>query len=285
MNILIVANHYPVASGRYATDALRRLGHDVRTVGPARGANVWGLALPDRYIWEPDDIITDWRPDAVIVMDSDPALLNASERYSVLVVVWGVDNHVRDYTRPWIKHYFLAHRAVSVQQWADNCTHLPCAYDPSWFTPSPIPYEQRAYDVALLGVMYPHRWRTVERLRAAGLKVLAGTGLVYDSYRDAHHNSRIALCLSARGDVGQRVFEAAAMGCVIVSDTCADFDLIHPAGMWVIDDDPVAEIQAVLVDDNTAQLMIALSQAWATPHTWDARAGEVAAWLKNHISI
>lgn len=285
MNILIVAHHYPVASGRYAADALRRLGHDVRTDGPARGVNVWGLTLPEQYTWTPDDMTNDWRPGAVIVMDSDPVLLNASTLYSAPVIVWGVDNHVRDYTRPWIEHYFLAHHGVSVQQWGDNCTHLPCAYDPVWFTPSPISYDQRAYDVALLGVMYPHRWQTVERLRAAGLKVLAGTGLVYDSYRDAHHNSRIALSLSACGDVGQRVFEAAAMGSVVVSDTCADFDTLQPAGMWMIDDDPVTEIQAILADSDTAQAMIEHSRAWATPHTWDARAGEVAAWLKNHISI
>lgn len=284
MKLLIMANHYPVASGRYAADALRRLGHDVRTTGPARGTQIWGLELAPQYIWQPDTI-TDWKPDAVIVMDSDPAILDASLDYDAPVIVWGVDNHVRGYYRPWIKRYFLAHRGVSMMDWHDTCIHLPCAYDPVHFTPSAIPYEQRAYDVALLGVMYLHRWETVTRLQDAGLRVLAGTGLVYDAYRNAHHNARIALCLSARGDVAQRVFEAAAMGCVVISDKCADFDILKPEGIWTIDHNPVDEIRGILDDPQTAMEMAARGQAWAKPHTWDARAQEVVTWLSNHISI
>jgi len=33
MNVLVVAIHYPVCSARYAVDALRRLGHEVRSAG------------------------------------------------------------------------------------------------------------------------------------------------------------------------------------------------------------------------------------------------------------
>lgn len=278
MNILIVANHYPVASGRYAADALRRLGHNVTTIGPARGTHVWGLHLPSRYAWEPQRVPA--QVDMTIVMDSDPALLDA---IGAPAVVWGVDNHVRDYRRPVFGHYFLAHRNVSVTAWGADCTHLACAYDPAWFTPSPIPYNERAYDVAVLGVMYPQRWAAVERLRAAGLRVIAGAGLVYENYRDAHHNSRIALGLSAVGDVGQRVFEAAAMGCVVVSDRCADFEHLQPDGLWVIDDDLVTDIQSILAAPETAQTMIERSMAWAKPHTWDARAQEVIAWISDHI--
>lgn len=282
MNLAIIANHYPVASGRYIAAALARAGFVVRTTGPARWTSVWGLTLPASCEWTPEPVGANWA-DVVIVADSDPAVLNSSEAFTAPVVVWGVDNHVRDYRRPWIEHYFLAHRRVSAMEWGDDCTHLPCAYDPQYFTPSRVAWTERVYDVALLGVMYPQRWAVVERLRAANLKVIAGTGLVYESYRDVHHDSRIALNLSAAGDVGQRVFEAAAMGCLVVSDPCADFEILQPDGLWLIDHDPVAEIQNILHDPQTAQAMAARGQTWASGHTWDARVMEVAAWIKNRI--
>lgn len=284
MNIVILANHYAVASGRYIADALRRAGHTVLTTGPAHGARIWGLYVPPRYVWEPQDVPHNWA-DVVIVADSDPACLDASEAYTAPAIVWGVDNHVRDYTRRWIEHYFLAHRGISLQVWDDDCTHLPCAYDPVRYTPSEIPWSDRAYDVALLGVMYPQRWEAVYRLRAAGLKVIAGTGLVYETYRDAHHNSRIALSLSACGDVGQRVFEAAAMGCVVMSDNCADYRRLKPEGIWIIEDlDSIAdEAQTILNNPNAAQAVIEVSRAWAEPQTWDARAEEVLTWIRSRI--
>jgi hypothetical protein len=60
--------------------------------------------------------------DRVIVMDSDPALLNAARHYVgyAPVICYGVDNHVRDYRHAWIKRYYLAHKAVSLMPWADD---------------------------------------------------------------------------------------------------------------------------------------------------------------------
>jgi hypothetical protein len=310
MNVLIVAAHYCVCSARYATAAFERLGHTVRHVGPAMGREIWGLTLPAEYEWTPDDIHIEeeqsWNKngcysgyqeaDLLIVMDSDPAILDAVARFnSTPMVVWGVDNHVRNYRREYFDHYFLAHRNVSLMPFeADykphgiengialyaNMTWLPCAYDPTLHTPSPIAYEDRAYDVAMIGFLYPQRWALVQELRAAGLKVLAGCGLVYDAYVQAYHNARISLCLSFNGDVGCRVFETAALGNLVVTDACADFALLQPDGMWILDSEPSAaeQIKALLADPVTAQAQIAKSLAWVKSHTWDARAQVVIDW-------
>src|SRR3990167_11339855 len=187
MNLLIVANHFCVCSARYATAAFERLGHTVKHVGPAMGRNIWELTLPEAYVWEPNkdfvvighstqssdyaismqhDGIATYAPDLIIVMDSDPEILNAQKSApdTVPMIVWGVDNHVRDYRRPYFEHYFLAHRNGSVMAWQPNdprigpdnpdwqprwmdMTHLPCCFDPTLHTPSPIPFEQREYDV------------------------------------------------------------------------------------------------------------------------------------------
>lgn len=332
-NILIVSNHYPVCSARFATDAFRRLGHTVRHVGPAMGANIWGMTLPPWSVWEPDELLKLgdhhsgflWA-DIVIVMDSDPAILQDANSIpnpsSGLKVVWGVDNHVRDYRRGWFDHYFLAHRNVSVMGWqsatvmttpqtgtltADgvlvgvatsdsvdlpDITHLPCCYDPTLHTPSPISFEEREYDVCMIGVMYPQRMALVNGLRKAGLKVLAGTGLIGDAYRDAYHNSRIALNISVSGDAAQRLFETAAMGCVVMTDPVADLAILKPLGFWLLDDWEAADntdhqieyviaaCEDILDKPKAAIEQIALSMAWVKGHTWDTRAQTILTAMK-----
>ena len=289
MNILIVANHYPVCSARYAADAFKRLGHDVRHIGPDMGREIWGLTLPAEYAWKPDHHLAEYselsriNPDLTIVMDSDPAILDWAGKAPYFAppnIVWGVDNHVRRYERECFDHYFLAHKGVSIQPYDDKTTHLPCAYDPAWFTPSPIPFAEREYDVCCLGVMYPKRVELVDAMKAAGLKVIAGAGLVYSAYRDIHHNSRIALCSSAAGDVAQRVFESAAMGSVVLTDECADFKLLQPDGLayYTSVQGAVDMATRLIHESEFAQICIERSRAWVMGHSWDARADVIVKW-------
>lgn len=294
MNILVHANHFIVCSGRYYTDAFRRAGHDVRTIGSAKGRHIWGMALPEALAWQPEPPDEDWTPDLIVYADSDPAILDIVLEGAPRIVV-GVDNHCRDYRRPYFDHYFLAHRNVSQMawqpddprispdwqpQWADM-THLPCAYDPTIHTPSPIPWHEREYDVCMLGFPYPQRVQQVAELRAAGFRVLAGLGYIDEAYRDAYHNSRISLCQSVAGDVAQRLFETAALGCVVMTDRCADFPIVQPVGLWEIEDRPLADqVRDILADpDAPAQALVGLR--WAQQHTWDARVKVIEAWYEN----
>lgn len=343
MNILIVANHFPVCSARFAADAFTRLGHTVRHVGQPMGRSIWGGQVPEEYVWTPDiigmrglanektyashgaDIVPialddlparlfDADPffaDICIVMDSDPAVLDWAEAGAQLntkgvssTVVWGVDNHVRDYRRPHFDHYFLAHKSVSAMPWEvvltsryivpgettpfasyvnADMTWLPCAFDPAVFTPSSIPWEQRQYDVCMIGVMYPKRWELVQAMRAAGLKVLAGTGLVYDAYRDAYHNSRVALVSSACGDLPIRLFEGAGMGCAVLCDEIADLKLLAPKSSPVMTyssaADAIAQVKALCVMSlENAGIAVGYSVDWAQQHTFDKRAQVIIDW-------
>lgn len=303
MRILVIANHWAVSSARYATAAFERLGHEVRHVGPAHGRRIWGLDLPPGSEWKvnpPPDM--QWE-DMTIVMDTDPAMLEFGHNGNSPRVVWTVDNHVRDVRRPWFDHYFCAHRNVSVMAWPDfflgengvamavavpeDMTHVPCCYDPTMHTPSPIAYEDRAYDVAMIGVMYPQRWALVKELRAAGLKVLAGTGLVGTSYRDAYHNARISLCMSSNGDVAQRVFETAAMGCLVISDDCPDFKLLNTWGIQTFSQgsNVVNLVKSYLADPDNAHRMIENARKWVKPHTWDARAQVIVDWYQKEHGV
>lgn len=78
MKALVVANHFPVCSARFITDAFLRLGVDVRHIGDSSGAFIpWppnGQMLPERYAWASDGPLTahwsDWTPDLVVIADS-----------------------------------------------------------------------------------------------------------------------------------------------------------------------------------------------------------------------
>jgi Glycosyl transferases group 1 len=308
MRILIAAIHYPVSSGRYIARAFKRLGHDVKTVGPSMGNKIWGIEVDERHVWRPNvdvylyengvnkgyaiedvsqvDLIGQamktsfdgWEPELVVTADSTYTIWG---QFAVPHVVWGVDNHVRDYALgAQFDHYFLAHHdgpTLPVDDSRDAMTWLPCAYDPEYFTPSPIPMAERRYDVALLGVPYPRRQEIVASLMDAGLKVYAGMGPLYEDYAAIYQNARISLCVSAAGDVAQRVFETAAMGCAIVSDNCTDFHRLdfqkweHYAPFETAED-AVNACKSLLDNPRTLADMAIGAQDWARPQTWDARA-------------
>lgn len=306
MRILIAANHYPVASGRYMADAFRRLGHEVETIGAEQGNHIWGITVDSKHIWNPSVSVDPTPPDLVIVMDSDPTIWEMVKRHSFKcpVVVYGVDNHVRSYESDLFVHQFLAHYhgpAYPVDPARADHSWLPCASDPM-FTPSPIAWEDRAYDVACVGVMYPRRQEVIDALKDAGLKVFAATGLLYEEYRAAYWNARISLCVSAAGDVAQRVFETGRMGCAILTDPLLDFadeetnkalgiygrmTYTSPAEAAVLARDLLGSQQAFNIGVPMQQSQEPMGkgaalqlQAACMPHTWDARAKVIVDWFE-----
>jgi hypothetical protein len=281
MRIMVVGIHYAVCSARYIGDAFKRLGHDVKHVGEYQANNIWGIQIDPKHNWMPDankeDRIDGWQPDLVVISES--AYQFRHPHYSDAPhVVFGMDNHVRKYWQPGIVKYFLAHYAPSLMEWTGETVWTPCGYDPTVFTPSSIPMAEREYDVAMVGVAYPRRVEIIEAMREAGLKVFAATGLLYEDYRDVYHNARISLCVSAAGDVAQRVFETAAMGCAILTDECADFErlgLRYGKDIAVFSDTQFAVNEAIdLCRGKYSQLAHFTETApkWAAPHTWDNRA-------------
>src|SRR3990172_11400605 len=141
MKILVAAIHYPVASGRFIANALRRLGHDVRTVGPYTANQIWGIEVDPKWNWEPTyrisksmeglDLetlvsIADWRPDLIIAADSAFKLHSVGAPHILI----GQDNPVRDYQmRKW-DAMFLCHTWGSRVD-EPNAFWLPPCYDPT----------------------------------------------------------------------------------------------------------------------------------------------------------
>jgi hypothetical protein len=266
-------------------DALVRQGADVRTVGPEFGTAIWGMNLEAKRAWRADGGIgtvwADWMPEVVIYSIQPPFEFN--ERYrGVPHVVYTVDNHVINFRQEGIDHYFLGHlhgEAMPVSGARD--TWLPCGYDPVFFTPSAIAWKDREYDVAMIGVMYPQRLELVKAMHGAGLKVIAGIGAVYEEFRNIYHNSRISLCASIRGDVSQRIFETAAMGCLVLSDWSEDFAALGADGIDIFGsgEEAVQKVKGWVARPGEAERMIERSMKWAGPNSWDARAAVILKWV------
>lgn len=293
MKILIVAVHFQVTGARYITGAFARLGHDVRHIGAmADLEDVWGVAIYPNVPWFPSELPDDWTPDLIILADTLVKDWQPPAQWAnIPLIYWTQDNHVRNVRRAGVRHYFLAHfhgAAHPVKE--QDETWLPCGFDPVRFSPSHIPWDKRTYDVCLVGVMYPHRVKIIDKLRAAGFRVYAETGDVYSEFQAAYANSRISLCVSANGDVAQRIFETAAIGCHILTDPLLDLSdettnaKLGLAGFSVYHspDDCVEAVQRLLTVDR--QECIAATEymqkvVWEN-HTWDKRAQVVIDWFE-----
>lgn len=301
MRILVLAAHYEVTGARYITNALKRLGHDVKHFGTqARLLDAWNVDVAQHYAWIPDALPETWKPDLIIIADTlTTADMIPSHYQDVPAVIWSQDNHVRNSRTQdignRIKHYFLAHRFGDGQPVtkADE-TWLPCAADIHEFKPSQIKWEDRPYDVCLVGVMYPRRAKLVAMLREAGFKVFAATGLIYDQYAAAYQNSRISLCVSSNGDVAQRIFETAAMGCTILTDLLKDLtdgetnQQLGLSGFAVYQDDLncVQVVKDLLTTDKALAQHGAevLQKIVREKHTWEHRAQVIIDWYKDNYA-
>lgn len=288
MKLLILAIHWPVASGRYIADALRRMGHDVRTAGPVPEPPnaIWGGQVDERYIWTPALPEEDWEPDAVILADSNMGVDRATDTLCAWVV-YGVDNHVRDYKQfdGIADHLFLAH-GHGARIGESDVTWLPCGHDPAVFTPGPA-WGKRQYDAALLGVIYDTRAELLYALREGvpDARLAYGTGAVYDQYAAVYQDARISLVRSVAGDVAQRVWETAAMGCLLVMDECPDcaaLGLMDGENCLLYHDTAgaVEKVRWALANEKEATRIAKAGQKWATPGTWDTRMQVIVDWLR-----
>src|SRR3972149_3049168 len=111
-------------------------------------------------------------------------------------------------------------------------------------------------------------------MKEAGLKTFASIGLLYGEYRDAYHNARISLCISAAGGVDQRIFENAAMGCAVLTDPCHDFGGLgfengHQGVIYESDEEAVDKARSLLSSPKELKRIASEGQEWARPHTWD----------------
>lgn len=297
MKIVLYYDHYPVCSGAYIKRAFERLGHEVRSYGRPKGTQIWGGHVALRHINCPDAWDYDFVPDLQITCDSDDYYTTAIPDMcwgGVPDVVWGVDNHVREYgiiNNPPdnFDHYFFAHNFCSCVDLRNhgNVTWLPCGYDPIWhYPPEGETFDEREYDFGIVGVLYPRRMALIRYLSGAkrdNWRFFYGHGYINEMYRLKYHATKIALNDSVAFDLNQRFFEAAAMGCAILTEEVPDLRCLITEGY--ISDHHIVTYSNLSDAYEQARYIKGFVDAnggpkkedmnWLTEHTWDARAAEL----------
>lgn len=283
MRILITCDHYAVASGRYCYNALKRMGHDVRSQGLYHENRIWGIEADEKYNWVPDVPDGDWSPELVIHMDPNRPPLRVDD---APLVVYGVDNHVRTYFPDHdVDHLFLVH-GHGHRIGEENVTWLPCGYDPQWFVPGP-PLSERRIDAAMVGVDYPQRAQLRYTLLSWMPRMTITYGLaLYEQYVAAYHNARISLVENLDNDVAIRVWETAMLGCVLIMKQAADTEnlgLVSGENCLIYNtpEECVQHVKWVLANNDAAQTLANNGQAWAHPNTWDNRLQVILDWFGN----
>jgi len=272
MKILIACIHYPSASGRFIARAFRRLGHDVRTTGTSTGAGIWGIAVDPRWIWTPDfDPDGEWKPELIITADSG-YILDWQPDPPCPHILWGVDNHVRDYEGRVYDAMFFAHN-WGYRIGEPNTYWLPPAYDPETHVDL---HRERDIQVGMMAVPYHSRQTMADRFAQMGLPLTAGVGMLWDDYRDWYNRVKVAVLKSVMGDLTQRFFECMAMGCAVLCDHPKDAEALGFRAYidylpYYDDDDAIEKAKRLLENGRWVEFALR-GQKTVRLHTWDARA-------------
>lgn len=289
MNIVFTYLAYPVSMARYMLDALRRR-DDVNLFVIAPFSGTWipwmgGMHLPGKYVSAPDSPLAidaelvypwaenqlPWKPDLWI--EGNAGLKTYGQPKTGRYVVIGTDPHVIDYdrSRDLADVFFCMQKPYS----KPGDVWLPYAYDPVWHTPSQKLFADRELDISLIGLMYEHRMKLMEALRAKGHAVHIGTGAAYDEAREIYHDSVCGLNWSSRLDTTARCFELMAFGVVPILNRTPDLVEMFKDGEHFLgfdsQDEAVSQIESVLDDHDKAKKISESAIEAVKPHTWDAR--------------
>jgi hypothetical protein len=242
LRVLVLNKFWPLTMGHYFVRALQRRDDiDLKTTGQFSGSYIgWrgGMHVPERHVYTPDfplplkmdvqeidyDLVKmylgEWKPDLIINISSTCYWKNKPT--DGMAVAVAVDPHVLDYdhARSVSDKFFNMQNVYS----KEGDIYLPYAYDPTVHFEAngiTLPREEKIYDVAMVGLEYPHRLQLADKLRKFGFRVYINTGEIFDDYRRVNNQAHIVLNWSTLDDLNARAFEAPMLG-IPVMNTVTD---------------------------------------------------------------
>jgi hypothetical protein len=292
IKVVLSAIWYPMTTAIWFWKALeRRKDIDLIVVGPFTGDYIpwnYGMRLPQRYVRVPDialppQIINQsvpssivecqlpWIPDLWIQVDAGWHFSNKPKEGIVALVQ--TDPHVikQNYRLP--ISYSDLNFCMQLQYSESREIYLPYAYDKTVHYPMDI---DKIYDACLVGIQYQSRNGLVERLQSHGLNVKYEIGLVFDEYRLAYNQSKIALNWSTLDDIPSRFFEGMSMKLPLVSNIVPDIEKLgfiegtDYLGFRTLDEAD-EKVKQLLVDEGLRCWVAENGYRKVKKHTWDAR--------------
>lgn len=299
MKILMHHRHFPVSMGRYLKRALRKLGHEVFSVGSIdpRGPEyvIWSPGGYPQYVDAPalvtpevpsyplDEVLRSisFSPEAIIQMGDVTWLEGKAPVPNVIVMT---DPHCVDY------HPRLAHADLQIcmqDHYRDlypGSFWVPYAYDEEFHYF--IPGEPREYDAVLIGLQYDNRVAVIERLRGMGHRVYRALGDLFHEGTRIYNRSLIAFNWSSRMDLPARFYEGLAYKRLVVTNRVPD--LLRAGfqeGVHYVDfqseDEAVEKCAFYIGHPELAQAIAERGyQAVQTKHTWRARAVQILTLMR-----
>lgn len=286
---------YPVAMPRYMLEALlRRDDVEVWCTGPYTGRRIpWlgGMFLPERYTREPDYALPmsmpprinydeinariPWEPD--IWIEGNAGLVTMGRPRTKCYVVIGTDPHVLDYSEARTKADIFYSMQRPYMKPTDNW--LPYGFDPIYHRRTEKSWEEREYDISLVGLPYPDRKTFMHQIRSHGYSAYLENGPSYEDAWEIYNNSKLGLNLSSRQDTCARVFELLGLGLPAVLNRVPDLiDMFTDGEDFVGFNTPqegVREAIKLLRDPPRAQEIAENGWKAVQSHTWDARMEQV----------
>lgn len=293
LRVAITYIAYPVAMGRYFHEALLddpRI--EVWSTGPFTGQWIpWngGMNLPSEYVLKPShptpltnppmisypmlEREKPWEPDLWIEVNAGLTALGKPTSAPLAMVL--TDPHVltdfyRD-QRP--RADFVFNMQTPYMQAGD--IWLPYGYSKRWHTPTQIPFIDRKYDAALMGLQYDTRSRLVASLRSKNLQVYYHLGPAYDDARKIYHDTRVGLNWSSLQDTTARCFELMALGLPAVMNRVPDLITMFRDGEDFLGfstlDEAVKAVKFLLANPEAAAKIAANGLKAVEKHSWDNR--------------
>ena len=286
---------YPVAMPRYFLEALeRRDDVDLWVAGPFTGRSIpWmgGMHLPPSYVKQPDlslppgpstSVIYSyiekhlpWEPD--IWIEGNAGLKTEGRPKISPYVVIGTDPHVLNYDLAREKADIFYSMQQPYMKPGDRW--LPYGYDPIYHRKTEKSWDERDYDISLVGLPYPERRSFMEELSRRGYRIHLENGPAYEDAWDIYNSSRLGLNLSSRSDTTARVFELMAMGLPAVLNSVPDLVSMFNAGedyaTFHTPEEGYTVVEALLRDPDRAQEIAENGYKAVQEHSWDARMSQV----------
>ena len=296
MKIALVSTWYPMSISRYFERALKRRSDiELITVGPYTGQFIpWngGMNLPAKYAIPPTHPL----PSQFIM--SGKIHPNLLKNYADLndVDLW-IEVDAGFYLDPRPAHGMVAHVAsdphaltydrqrqladkffcMQTPYMKDEDFYLPYAFDPTIHFPED--HTEKIYDACLVGLAYDHRVRLITVLSAMGLKIRHGIGDIFDEYRLAYNQSKIALSWSSLQDLPARVFEALGMGLPLVANRVPDMPTFFVDGEHYLGFSDITEaifqVNRLMRDEDLRHQIADAGHRKVQPHTWDKRITQI----------
>jgi hypothetical protein len=176
----------------------------------------------------------------------------------------------------------MAHSLHLAHRFSAPVHRFNFAAEPSLLPPDPPPWEDRAFDVSLIGngldratQAYGLRHQWAEQLRRSPLKTYVGSGLTPAEMVEVYANSRIVVNEGGTRHfpITMRVFEATSAGALLLTDDLPGTDSLFERGAQYVawEGDLVDQCQSLLRSRDAAAIAASGRAQTSDFHTYDHR--------------